>query len=252
MMTPSITLEKASIHFPVNYPKSLRDLFSNKPQPVVEALSMLDLKITHGERVGLIGLNGAGKSTLLKLMAKIYRPTGGHSKTVGHVCPLFEFATGFEMEMNGWSNIQIRGMLLGMSRQEIKERLPEIAEFTGLGHFLDYPVRTYSSGMFIRLAFAISTAIVPEILLLDEVVGAGDISFTQKASKRMQDFMTQGKILVFATHAPNLLEKFCERTLWLHQGKIMLDGPTQMVWKAYADFVQKNSVETLKDECAAL
>lgn len=201
----------------------------------IDALKTINLEINHGERVGLIGLNGAGKSTLLKVMADIYPPTSGSVTIKGHVCPMFEFATGFEMNQSGWDNIRIRGLLLGMSVEAIEEKLPEIAEFTELGEFLDYPVRTYSSGMFIRLAFAVSTSINPEILLIDEVMGAGDISFAEKAKRRMFEFMEQGKILVFTTHNFNLLNDFCNRTIWLHKGQIVADGPTNEIVKLYND-----------------
>jgi lipopolysaccharide transport system ATP-binding protein len=199
----------------------------------VEALKDITLEINRGERVGLVGLNGAGKSTLLKVMAGIYPPTTGRVERQGHVCPMFEFATGFEMNQSGWDNIRIRGLLLGMSPKEIQEKLLQIAEFTELGEFLSYPVRTYSSGMFIRLAFAVSTSINPEILLLDEVMGAGDIRFAEKAKKRMMQFMEQGKVLVFASHSFDLLGQFCERTIWLEQGRVVADGPTREVTTMY-------------------
>ncbi len=200
----------------------------------VDALRKVTLRIGSGERVGLIGLNGAGKSTLLKVMAKIYPPTSGKVSVRGHVCPMFEFATGFEMNQSGWDNIRIRGLLLGMSPSEIESKLPEIGAFTELGEFLDYPVRTYSAGMFIRLAFAVSTSINPEILLIDEVMGAGDIRFADKAKRRMYEFMEQGKILVFASHAQNLLESFCKRTIWLDSGGIRMDGETSEVLECYS------------------
>lgn len=199
----------------------------------VDALRDVSLEIGKGERVGLIGLNGAGKSTLLKVMAGIYPPTSGQIVTRGHVCPMFEFATGFEMNQSGWDNIRIRGLLLGMTPDEIEDKLPEIAEFTELGEFLDYPVRTYSAGMFIRLAFAVSTSINPEILLIDEVMGAGDIRFAEKAKQRMLEFMEQGKILVFSSHSFDLLETFCARSIWLKNGHIVADGPTKDIVAAY-------------------
>lgn len=201
----------------------------------IAALKNINLEISHGERVGLIGLNGAGKSTLLKVMADIYPPTSGSVGITGHVCPMFEFATGFEMNQSGWDNMRIRGLLLGMSPEAIEEKLPEIAAFTELGEFLDYPVRTYSSGMFIRLAFAVSTSINPEILLIDEVMGAGDIAFAEKAKRRMFEFMEQGKILVFTTHNFNMLNDFCNRTIWLHKGEIVADGPTQEIVRRYSE-----------------
>ena len=199
----------------------------------IEALKDVDLEIKQGEHVGLIGLNGAGKSTLLKVMAGIYPPTTGSAITCGQVCPMFEFATGFEMNQSGWDNIRIRGLLLGMKPLEIESKLPEIAEFTELGKFLDYPVRTYSSGMFIRLAFSVSTSIEPEILLIDEVMGAGDIKFARRAERRMLEFMEQGKILVFASHNFEMLANFCERTIWLDKGRIAADGPTEEVTAQY-------------------
>ncbi|WP_337166038.1 ABC transporter ATP-binding protein [Vibrio fluvialis] len=204
----------------------------------IDALQGININISSGERVGLIGLNGAGKSTLLKVMAGIYPPSTGEVQTRGHVCPLFEFATGFEMNQSGWDNIRIRGMLLGMLPEEIDEKLPEIATFTELGEFLDYPVRTYSSGMFIRLAFAVSTSIKPEILLIDEVMGAGDISFAEKAKRRMFDFISQGKVLVFTTHNFALLGDFCERTIWLEKGKVVADDKTEDIIEVYQ---KKNS-----------
>jgi ABC-2 type transport system ATP-binding protein len=200
---------------------------------VIQALNSISLKISAGERVGLIGPNGAGKSTLLKVMAGIYPPTSGVAETIGHVCPLFEFATGFEYNRSGWENIRIRAMLLGMTPEEIEARLPAIADFSEIGSFLDYPVRTYSSGMFIRLAFAVSTAVNPEILLLDEVMGAGDLAFTEKANRRMREFMEQGKILVFSSHSLALLSESCTRTLWLDHGNLIADGPTHEVIEQY-------------------
>lgn len=199
----------------------------------IEALRDISLEISHGERVGLIGLNGAGKSTLLKVMAGIYPPTSGVLASHGHVCPMFEFATGFEMNQSGWDNIRIRGLLLGMKPDEIEAKLSEIATFTELGEFLDYPVRTYSAGMFVRLAFAVSTSINPEILLIDELMGAGDIRFAEKAKRRMVEFMKQGKIMVLSSHNFELLRSFCGRTIWLRAGEIAADGPTDEVVAAY-------------------
>jgi lipopolysaccharide transport system ATP-binding protein len=207
----------------------------------VDALQNVTLEIRQGERVGLIGLNGAGKSTLLKVMAGIYPPTSGVVEANGHVCPMFEFATGFEMNQSGWDNIRIRGMLLGMTPDQIEDKLPEIAEFTELGKFLNYPVRTYSAGMFIRLAFAVSTSINPEILLIDEVMGAGDIKFAEKAKNRMFEFMEQGKILVFSTHGGDLLRTFCDRTIWIDKGVVISDGPTNDVLHEYVKFNQQNN-----------
>lgn len=201
---------------------------------IVHALRDVTFSITAGERVGLIGHNGAGKSTLLKVLARIYPPQHGYIRVDGHICPLFEFATGFEMEASGWDNIRTRALLLGMASREIEAKLDDIAEFTGLGEFLDLPVRCYSSGMLLRLAFATSTAVDPEILLLDEVMAAGDAAFIEHARKRMNALMERAHIVVFATHSLEVLPTFCERAIWLDHGQIRCDGPTPEVVQKYA------------------
>ncbi|MBK5123190.1 ABC transporter ATP-binding protein [Burkholderia sp. R-69980] len=207
-----------------------------KSEPrIIHALKDITLDIEHGERVGLIGLNGAGKSTILKVMAGIYPPTSGEALIRGHVSAMFELATGFEMTQTGWDNIRIRGMLLGLTPAQVEERIQQIGDFSELGEFLDYPVKTYSAGMFIRLAFSVSTAINPEILLLDEVMGAGDVQFANKAKRRMHEFMEQGKILVFSSHSLEMLGSFCERVVWLRKGEIVMDGPAKRVLSEYAD-----------------
>lgn len=237
MMTADITLNSVCVRYTINQPKNFSEYFSKKKPTAneVQALTNINLRIKTGERVGLIGSNGAGKSTLLKVMAQIYRPTSGRCRTTGRISPLFELATGFEFELTGWSNIRIRAMLLGMQRHQIEDKIQEIAEFTDLGHYLDYPVRTYSAGMFLRLAFAVSTAIEPEILLLDEIVGAGDAAFAQKAQQRMDSLMNQGHIVVLSSHSGDLLKRFCERTLWLEKGILRMDGPTDEVLEAYQE-----------------
>jgi len=200
---------------------------------VIDALQSVSIDIRSGERVGIIGANGAGKSTLLKVMARIYRPHAGEALIEGHVCPLFEFVTGFEMDASGWDNIRTRALLLGMSAAEIDRKIDEIAAFTRLGEFLDYPVRCYSSGMLLRLAFATSTAVDPEILLLDEVVAAGDAAFMEQAKKRMDELLLRANIVVFVSHSLSLIESFCERAIWLHRGQVMLDGPCHEAVRAY-------------------
>jgi ABC-type polysaccharide/polyol phosphate transport system ATPase subunit len=200
---------------------------------IIHALQSVSFVIHNGERVGLIGPNGAGKSTLLRVMSRIYRPKRGEARVEGHVRPLFEFATGFEMDASGWDNIRIRALLLGMSPREIEQKIEEIGRFTDLGDFLNMPVRCYSSGMFVRLAFATSTAVDPEILLLDEAMAAGDAAFIEKAKTRMNGLVEKASIVVFASHNLNQLPNFCERTIWLDHGRIMFDGPTPEAIRAY-------------------
>ena len=201
----------------------------------IKALQSVSVSIEAGERVGLIGHNGAGKSTLLKVMAGIYPPQHGRVSVHGHVCPLFEFVTGFEMEANGWENIRTRALLLGMMPKEIERKIDSIAKFTNLGEFLDIPVRHYSSGMLVRLAFASSTAVDPQILLLDEVMAAGDVAFIESARERMNDLMERATLVVFATHSLDVLPRFCGRTILLRQGRVIADGPTRDVVRLYTE-----------------
>ena len=210
---------------------------------VVTALKDLSLSIKSGERVGLIGHNGAGKSSLLKVTAGIYPPQSGRVITVGHICPLFEFVTGFEMEATGWENIRTRALLLGMSPKEIDAKIESIGAFTKLGEFLDIPVRHYSTGMFVRLAFATSTAVDPQILLLDEVMAAGDMEFIKSARERMNELMERASIVLFATHSLDVLPKFCERTILLSHGEIVADGPTEDVVHLYTAEPERSSRE---------
>ncbi len=203
----------------------------------IKALQSISLTIQAGERVGLIGPNGAGKSTLLKTIAGIYPPRKGKTQVAGHICPLFEFATGFEMEATGWDNIRTRALLLGMSAGEIDAKIEEIGRFSGLGDFLEMPVRCYSSGMLLRLAFSTSTAVNPQILLLDEVMAAGDAAFIGSARKRMNELMQRANIVVFATHSLNTLPDFCERTILLDKGHILADGPTREIVRQYMSLV---------------
>jgi ABC-type polysaccharide/polyol phosphate transport system ATPase subunit len=199
----------------------------------IKTLQSISLRIESGERVGLIGHNGAGKTTLLKVMAGIYPPGRGQVLTEGHVCPLFEVVTGFEWDASGWENIRTRALLLGMSPRDIDRRIDEIAEFTQLGEFLDIPVRHYSAGMHLRLAFATTTAVDPEVLLLDEVMAAGDVSFIESARGRMNGLMERANIVVFATHSLDVLPRFCERSVLISHGRIVADGPTEEVVRRY-------------------
>lgn len=201
----------------------------------IKTLQSVSLRIEEGERVGLIGHNGAGKTTLLKVIAGIYPPQRGIVYTEGRVCPLFEVITGFEWDANGWENIRTRALLLGMSPRDIDRRIDSIGEFSNLGDFLDIPVRHYSAGMHLRLAFATSAAVDPEILLLDEVMATGDIAFMEAARYRMNDLMERASIVIFATHSLDVLPKFCERTILLDHGRVVADGPTREIVKLYAD-----------------
>jgi ABC-type polysaccharide/polyol phosphate transport system ATPase subunit len=197
----------------------------------VTALSGITLNIQDGDRIGIVGPNGAGKSTLLKVLAGIYTPTDGRVEVKGEIGTLFSLGAGTQQDLSGYENIKRIGLLKGLSGPEIAKLVPSVENFAELGDFLSLPVRTYSTGMQMRLSFAIETAMTPEILLIDEVFGAGDAGFQEKARKRLEDLMGQTRILVFATHSDDLLRKFCSRSLLLHHGKLVMFGETEDILK---------------------
>ena len=178
------------------------------------------------------------------MVSGIYPPTSGTVEVDGRVSGMFEFATGFEMEQNGWDNIYLRGLMLGESPDEIIAKMPEIAEFSELGSFLNMPVKYYSSGMLIRLAFSVSTAIQPDILLLDEAMAAGDAAFINKANRRMHDLMDASRILVLVTHSMQSAIELCNRCIWLEKGTVMADGDPKAVTAAYLASLQKGDKES--------
>lgn len=201
---------------------------------VVDALKNLTLSINDGDRLGIVGHNGAGKSTLLKLLAGVYRPTEGTAHIRGKVCSLFDLALGFEWEANGWENIKFRGYLQRETPQSIRAKTQEIAEFSELGEALERPIKYYSSGMLVRLAFAIATAIDPEILLLDEILAAGDIAFQKKAKKRIQELINRARVMVLVTHDLASLVNLCNRAVWLEKGQVRMLGEPMAVAQAYS------------------
>lgn len=199
----------------------------------VLALNGLDLDIKEGEKVGIIGRNGAGKSTLLKAMAGIYPLQSGTIETSGRIRSLFELSVGFEPDATGRENITYRGLLLGETPKGVKDKEQAIVEFADLGEFIDYPLKTYSAGMMVRLAFAISTSISGDILLLDEILAAGDASFQEKAKKRMQELIDQAKIIVVVSHDMVSIRRICTRAIYLRAGKLVADGDVEHVIKEY-------------------
>lgn len=202
---------------------------------VVRALDDVNLRFERGDRIGLIGRNGAGKSTLLRTMAGIYPPTGGTLFRQGKVVPLLDISLGMDENSTGMQNIRLRGLLLGMSDDEIRTKQNDIAEFSELGDYLDLPIRTYSSGMRVRLAFAVSTAVDAEILLLDEVMGVGDASFMQKAEARLADLHNRAEIVVLAMHSNSEIRKVCNKALWMERGSVRAFGSVEEVVSAYED-----------------
>ena len=208
-------------------------LESRNPRTQVHALSNLNLSARDGERIGVIGHNGAGKSTLLRLLAGVYPPTAGTRVVEGRICSLFDITLGFEPDANGWENIKYRAYLLGETPRTLRKKIDAIAEFTELGEFLDMPVRFYSSGMMVRLAFAISTAVDPEVLLIDEVLAAGDMHFQLKAKDRMREMMDQARLMVFVSHDLSAMTGLCDRAIWLNHGSVRMAGNPFEVVAAY-------------------
>ena len=217
----------------------LRRLFKESRNLVrsVPALQGLNLEIREGERLGVIGHNGAGKSTLLKVLAGVYPPTEGKITVEGNVSSLFEISLGFELEATGWENIYYRGYLQGETPATIRPKVQPIAEFSELGDFLDMPVRYYSSGMKVRLAFSIATAIDPEILLIDEVLSVGDMAFQQKARDRMREMMNKARLIVVVSHEMASIRELCHRVVWMDHGRIRMVGTPDEVIDAYTESV---------------
>jgi len=204
---------------------------------VVEALSGISLRLTVGDRVALIGANGAGKTTLLRTIAGIYEPVQGEVVTHGRISPMFDINLGIDVDLNGFDNIRTRALLLGLPPREIELRLPEIAEFTELGDYLEMPVRTYSAGMMLRLSFAVATCFEPEILLMDESILAGDARFLSKAETRIERFIERASVLVLASHNLELSRRWCSKGLWLDRGRIEAFGPVDAVIEEYRQSV---------------
>jgi ABC-2 type transport system ATP-binding protein/lipopolysaccharide transport system ATP-binding protein len=199
----------------------------------VHALRNVSFEAKDGDRIALVGSNGSGKSTLLRVLSDVYAPTGGIVNVQGKVSPMFDTTLGMTMDATGYENIQICARLWGLSPAQIAASLDDIVSFTELGDYLDVPVRTYSTGMMLRLAFAIATVRDPEILLLDEIIGVGDTAFFAKAFERLKSVVARSRIIFVASHADSILKLLCDKAIWLHQGALMEYGPIDDVIKSY-------------------
>jgi ABC-2 type transport system ATP-binding protein len=244
---PSIELNQVSVAFPI-YSAGSRSfknamlskttggrIGSEAKHVVVQALDGVSLRLSDGDRVALIGHNGAGKTTLLRVLAGIYEPRTGWVKIEGRVTPMFDVNLGIDPESTGYENIVLRGLYMGMTRAEVLERRDGIASFTELGQFLDLPVRTYSAGMQARLTFAMATCIDPEILLLDEGIGAGDAGFLEKANERLDQFAKRAGILVLASHAVALVRKLCNKAILMEHGRMLWSGDIDEALEHYRE-----------------
>ena len=233
----SIVFDQATVEFPI-YNADARSLkkrlisvatggkigANEQGRVVVRSLENLSFTFHDGDRVGLIGHNGAGKSTLLRLLSGVYEPVHGQTTVTGEIASLIDISLGIDPEATGRENIYLRGGLLGLTRKAIDRQMDEIIDFSELGDFIDMPLRTYSTGMQLRLAFAVSTIVRPQILLMDEWLSVGDAGFQEKAEKRLNDLVQSTNILVIASHSRELLSKVCNRLIWLEHGMIKMDG----------------------------
>ncbi len=224
----------------------------NEPTQYIEALKGVDLVVPKGSTVGIIGRNGSGKSTLLKLITGIYAPTSGTVQVNGRISALLELGAGFHPDFSGRENILINGIILGMSRAEVKDRMEEIISFAELGEFIDEPVRTYSSGMFMRLAFAVATHVDPELLIVDEILSVGDEHFAKKSQAKMTEFKTSGKTILLVTHGLDAVEKWCDLAVWIDGGKTRLMGSPAHVVAEYRRAVNAAEAQDAKTGHSAL
>lgn len=212
------------------------------------ALDDVSFQIGEGERIGIVGSNGAGKSTLLSILANYASATSGAVETNGKISAVLDIGTSVQPEMTGRENLVLGGELYGLSKKEIEEKLPEIIDFIDIGDYLDYPMKTYSSGMQARVAFGIITFVQPEILIIDEALGVGDVSFNAKSGQKILELCEQGKILILVSHILSTVNELTDRCLWMDKGRIVMDGPTREVTAAYAQAQRKRENAALLAE----
>jgi ABC-type polysaccharide/polyol phosphate transport system ATPase subunit len=247
-----VILENVRVDFPIYgaHQRSLRTVIvqratgglihregRHKERVVVRALSDVSLRLEEGDRLGLIGHNGSGKSTLLKVIAGIYEPIVGTRMVEGRVTPLFDMMPGLDPEDNGYENILTSGMLLGMSRDQVESKIPEIEEFSELGEYLALPMRTYSAGMTMRLGFALVTALEPGVLLMDEGFGTTDLRFTERAAQRMDEFIGRSRIIVLASHSDGMIKSMCNKAGLMHEGQLRAVGRVDDIIEQYQSMV---------------
>jgi len=242
-LTP-IRLENITQRFRViqERPDTLRELLSKFLRHEshfhdFDAVKNVSFEVPKGQMLGLIGRNGSGKSTLLKIIAGVYEPTAGKVDVKGSLAPLIELGTGFHHDLTGRENILLNGLLMGYSKRQMQEREERIITFAEIGDFIDAPVKQYSSGMYMRLAFSVATEVDPDILLIDEILAVGDAPFQQKCFERMQSFRQAGKTIMFVSHSMEQVARLCDRVILIDQGSIMADGAPEEVIAAYESSV---------------
>jgi ABC-type polysaccharide/polyol phosphate transport system ATPase subunit len=243
-----VLLDGVSVEYPIytSHTRGLKtvvisrlggQLAAHNQTTIVRALAGISLDLEAGDRLCVLGHNGSGKTTLLRVISGAYQPQIGEVDIAGTVSSFTDITLGMDPEASGWDNIIFRCIFMGMTFAEARQLAPSIAEFTDLGEYLDLPVRTYSSGMFMRLAFSITTSVTPDIIVMDEMIGTGDAQFIQKARQRLNELLSNTKILVLATHNQKIGSEFCNKGLWLEKGKLRSFGPAQSVLNEYLNFV---------------
>mgnify|MGYP004571622061 FL=1 len=247
----AIEVRNMSKYFKVEYDKAntLKDKLLHWNRHNVErhqVLNNINLNIRKGETVALIGTNGSGKSTLLKLMTKIIFPNTGEITTNGKLTSLLELGAGFHQDFTGRENIYFNASIFGLTRKDIEARIDDIIEFSELGTFIDNPVRTYSSGMYMRLAFSVAINVDADILLIDEILAVGDQHFQDKCYKKLEELKNSGKTIVIVTHSLDVVKKLCHRAIWIYKGEVRLDGDPVYVIDEYLDQVAKDHKEERK------
>lgn len=228
---------KTYTHYERVIDRLLESLFGGKRHREFTALHPVTIEIARGEVLGLVGMNGAGKSTLLKLIAQTILPSSGKLLVNGRISALLELGAGFHPEMSGRENVYLSGTVMGLSIKQIDTLYDSIVEFSGMGEFMAQPVKTYSSGMFMRLAFSVATSIQPDILIIDEALSVGDGAFARKSFERIMCFKEAGGTILFCSHSLYQVEAICSRVLWMHHGKVVMDGAPEQVTASYAQFL---------------
>lgn len=241
MSNTVIEVNDVTMRFHMNTDKilSLKEFVTRKLSGKIQyqdftALEHVSFSVDRGETLGLIGDNGAGKSTMLKVISGILKPTEGGVVKRGNVAPMLELGSGFDMDLTGRENIFLNGAILGYSEKFLKEKYAEIVAFSELGEFIDIPIRNYSSGMMARLAFSVASVVVPEILIVDEILSVGDASFQEKSRARMMELMGGGTTVLFVSHSLDQIREMCKRVVWLEHGRVRMIGKTDEVCDAYA------------------
>ena len=239
-MDSIIKVENVSMHFRMdkNRTTSLKEwvvsfLKGKQQYETFHALDDVSFDVKRGEIFGIIGRNGAGKSTLLKVVSGIYKPTKGTAVTAGRIAPMLELGSGFDSELSGHDNIFLNGAILGFSEEFLQSKYDEILAFSELGDFIHQPIKTYSSGMMMRLAFSVATIVEPEILIVDEILAVGDAAFQAKSHARMMELMQGGTTVLFVSHSLEQIRAMCDRVMWLEKGTVKMEGETNEVCDAY-------------------